>query len=598
MSSPVHDGTEEVLKVYYPPGGFIDHKAILTAIDLIEGTKTNVYLTDSAMARLTDEGKKKAAHFRRLMTFQLVINLIDESLVIVGPSDEIDDIRANYVDLMKASEKALSHLKGKGASSDAGKSSGSSKRPKSVDVPKFDVNKPGMQTFLNSMSLITQSYKFDSDKDIAQYYLNNLTENSKTLIFSIYPLNDKSFYDSSKKVIEFLESFIAPNIRIDALRDIRVLKMTENGGLKTYFKIFNQLVADMGPNQMSQETLVLYFIQGLNPNAVRNTNLNLHMHNYFTSNPTATITNLYAEAHKVISLAGNNNGATGLGKRAGPSDGGQQRPQQRPRNDYTGLSQRPQPPRRPQPQQRQQFLRPQQRNPDLWCTNCNNVGHTKEACTSRWTRDGKWIGKGQPPPGDYWTKQHAKDKAKVAMVNIPQPRQQPQPRQLQQPRQLTTQHRQPQPHQLPSKQHKRKVAFKALHLPEASDYPVVETITLADQAAAATVMEGLGQDVWESDHSDSESGKTLPPLLDDQRVVSLTRAQVSAWDLDSEEKNPNSVSSWNLAQSILNSKRPVKERLGEPNTYASKLKGPVPGPSAKPLGQLKFLKKSNYRVRR
>ena len=33
MSSPVHDGTEEVLKVYYPPGGFIDHKAIHTAID-------------------------------------------------------------------------------------------------------------------------------------------------------------------------------------------------------------------------------------------------------------------------------------------------------------------------------------------------------------------------------------------------------------------------------------------------------------------------------------------------------------------------------------------------------------------------------------
>ena len=446
MSSPVHDGTEEVLKVYYPPGGFIDHKAIHTAIDLIEGTKTNVYLTDAAMARLTDEGKKKAAHFRRLMTFQLVINLIDESLVIVGPSDDIDAIRANYVDLMKASEKALSHLnKGKGTSSDAGKSSGPTKRPKSVEVPKFDVNKPGMQTFLNSMSLITQSYKFDSDKDIAQYYLNNLTENSKTLIFSIYPIDDKSFYESSKKVIEFLESFIAPNIRIDALRDIRVLKMTENGGLKSYFKTFNQLVADMGPNQMSQETLLLYFIQGLNPNAVRNTNLNVHMHNFVTSNPTATITSLYAEAHKVISLAGTNNGTAGLGKRAGPSNNGQQRPQQRPRNDYTGLSQRPQPQRRPQPQPRQQSQRPQQRprNPELWCTNCNNVGHTKETCTTNWTRDGRWVGKGQPPPGDFWT-QHHKDKAKTAMVKTPQqPRQPYQPRQPPQPRQ-----RSPQPRQL------------------------------------------------------------------------------------------------------------------------------------------------------
>jgi hypothetical protein len=182
------------------------------------------------------------------------------------------------------------------------------------------------------------------------------------------------------------------------------------------------------------------------------------------------------------------------------------------------------------------------------------------------------------------------------MVKTPQqPRQ---PRQLPpQPRQLTKQ-RQPQ-QQLPNRQQKRKVAFKAqaLHLPDPSEDPVVETITLADQAAAATVMEGLCQDQWESDQSkygsvDSESNKSLPPLLDDSRVVSLTRAQVTAWDLDSEELN---LTSWKLAKS---KKRPVKERLEEPNTYASKLKGPVPGPSAKPLGQLKFVKKSNNKVRR
>ena len=327
-----YDGAERVLDEYKPKGGWVNHDSILEGIDRIEGKKVNEYLSDKAMVRLQDDNRKKVAHLKRMQIFQLIINLIDEALAIVGPSLDIDGIRASYDDMLKGSRKALDQLdrKGKGASSDAGKSSGPSKRPKSVDVPKFDVNKPGMQTFLNSMSLITQSYKFDSDKDIAQYYLNNLTENSKTLIFSIYPLTDKSFYESSKRVIEFLESFIAPNIRIDALRDIRVLKMTENGGLKAYFKTFNQLVADMGPNQMSQETLVLYFIAGLNPNAVRNTNLNLHMHNYVTSNPTATITSLYAEAHKVISLAGTNNGAAGLGKRAGPSDGGQPRPRQRP----------------------------------------------------------------------------------------------------------------------------------------------------------------------------------------------------------------------------------------------------------------------------
>jgi hypothetical protein len=129
---------------------------------------------------------------------------------------------------------------------------------------------------------------------------------------------------------------------------------------------------------------------------------------------------------------------------------------------------------------------------------------------------------------------------------------------------------------------------------------------MADQAEAATVMQGLCQEMWESDHdSDTltqSSGKSIPTLLDDSRVVSLTRDEVrtrqSPWDLDSDELDQTN---WNLAQSILNKKRPVKERLGEPNTYASKLKGPVPGPSAKPLGQLrnlKFLKKSSNKVRR
>ena len=137
------------------------------------------------------------------------------------------------------------------------------KRPKIVEVPKFDVNKAGMQTFLNSMALITKSFKFDSDKDLAQYYLNNLIENSKTLIFSIYPLSDASFYENSANVIKYLESFISPNIRINATRDIRVLKM-ENNGLKAYSNSFTRIVSDLGANSLSQESLVLYFIAGLN----------------------------------------------------------------------------------------------------------------------------------------------------------------------------------------------------------------------------------------------------------------------------------------------------------------------------------------------
>ena len=63
------------------------------------------------------------------------------------------------------------------------------------------------------------------------------------------------------------------------------------------------------------------------------------MHNFLTSNPSATITTLYAEAHKVISLTTNSSGnGRLLGKRAGP-DRGEPRPQQWDR----GHTQRPSP---------------------------------------------------------------------------------------------------------------------------------------------------------------------------------------------------------------------------------------------------------------
>jgi hypothetical protein len=183
-TATLYNGTEEPLKEYFPTGGFTDEKSIIAGIDLIEARKTNDYLTDSAMARITDEGMMKTCHYKRLQVFQLIINLIDGAVVIVGASPTIDKIRENYNSMMKVSLKALYHLQG--PSSNAGEPSSSKlKRPKIVEVPKFDVNKPGMQTFLNSMALVTKSYKFDSDKDLAQFYLNNLTEASKTLIFAV-----------------------------------------------------------------------------------------------------------------------------------------------------------------------------------------------------------------------------------------------------------------------------------------------------------------------------------------------------------------------------------------------------------------------------
>jgi len=103
------------------------------------------------------------------------------------------------------------------------------------------------------MELLSHSYKFNDDKELAQFYLNNLTENSKKTIFTIYPLSDTTFYENSNAVITYLKSFINPNIRINALNDIRTLKMTESGGLHAYYKSFNRLVSELGAGALSSE---------------------------------------------------------------------------------------------------------------------------------------------------------------------------------------------------------------------------------------------------------------------------------------------------------------------------------------------------------
>jgi hypothetical protein len=269
------NGTGDPLLEYTPEGGFTNDDSILKAIDLVEDTPANNYLSDVKMARIVKSSTLKSVHFQRLRVFQLIVNLINSAQEIVGISVAITEVKENYERLMNSSLDALFKLNGgaMGPGSNPGDPTNQKlKRPKTVEVPKFDVNKPGMQTFLNSMALATKSFKFDSDKDLARYYLNNLTESSKSLIFSIYPMNSP-FYENSSAVIKYLESFISPNIGINATRDIRVVKMG-SGGLKAYYNTFTRIVADLGAYSMSQDSLRLYFIAGLNPDAVRNTNLN------------------------------------------------------------------------------------------------------------------------------------------------------------------------------------------------------------------------------------------------------------------------------------------------------------------------------------
>jgi len=87
------NGTEDPLLVYCPEGGFTDDDSILAAIDLVENTPANNYLTEAKMARYTDGGVLKAIHFQRLKVFQLIVNLINGALAIVGQSVAIKQIK-------------------------------------------------------------------------------------------------------------------------------------------------------------------------------------------------------------------------------------------------------------------------------------------------------------------------------------------------------------------------------------------------------------------------------------------------------------------------------------------------------------------------
>jgi len=187
-----YDGTEDVLNKY-SPGGCNTEDDVIKGIDEIEKRDRNKYCNDTEMARITNDGISIMAWLKRITIFQLILNFINEAMLTVPPSAKIDKIKANYAVMQKQSQKALDALQGV-TRLHAGETSTRLKRPKVPEIPKFDVhNKQGMQTFLNSMELLSHSYKFNDDKELAQFYRNNLTENSKQTIFTIYPLSDTTF---------------------------------------------------------------------------------------------------------------------------------------------------------------------------------------------------------------------------------------------------------------------------------------------------------------------------------------------------------------------------------------------------------------------
>ena len=97
----------------------------------------------------------------------------------------------------------------------------------------------------------------------------------------------------------------------------------------------------------------------------------------------------------------------------------------------------------------------------------------------------------------------------------------------------------------------------------------------------------------ESRHQELKHCKIVevPNNVNKNSIINLNIPSVKAWHLGSKELDLDAYHK--------NKRRiPVKERLEQPNTYASKLKGPAPEQSAKPLEPLKFVKRNSNKVKR
>jgi hypothetical protein len=151
----------------------------------------NLFLDDTELSNIIDNTQLAYALTKKQSVMLLIIVQISKVTAF-----DASALLANYQHVLDSVKRRLANLQGAG-SSGTGMTPppGPIKRPKKLEVPKFDINKPGgMQTFLNSMELLSQSYTFANDKELADFYLNNLTETSKTTIFSIYPQMSDPFY--------------------------------------------------------------------------------------------------------------------------------------------------------------------------------------------------------------------------------------------------------------------------------------------------------------------------------------------------------------------------------------------------------------------
>ena len=81
----------------------------------------------------------------------MILKFIELAMGIVSVDSAIQRIKDNYTSMKDMSQMNLDKLQGASNTNAGATPTKRLKRQKTPEIPKFDVNKPGMQTFLNSM---------------------------------------------------------------------------------------------------------------------------------------------------------------------------------------------------------------------------------------------------------------------------------------------------------------------------------------------------------------------------------------------------------------------------------------------------------------
>ena len=174
-------------------------------------------------------------------------------------------------------------------------------RPKQPTITKCNLSGGSVKLFLTSMHTACSTLTFTDDKQKAHYYVNNLTDSSRELLFSVHnPVTDDPWYTTAN-VINYLESFISKNKNSQALQSLRNFTM-QGHQLFVYYQKMSQLISETNSSPettLSQSLQVRYFVEGLNPNAIP-TNLKLAIDSFLRTNPASTITDLYQHAEHLM----------------------------------------------------------------------------------------------------------------------------------------------------------------------------------------------------------------------------------------------------------------------------------------------------------